>query len=268
MKTNDTPITHIVLFKYSPSISWSQLEAHFRTFSALQTTSLHPVTKSPLIKSMKMGKNRSWESYSKDLTHAFVLEFDSQHDLDYYLTQEPVHLGFSRDAAPLIDDSVVIDIIDGQLFGSPAERPPTAPPLADDRNVYKGHCHCGQVSWTARLETAEHVLCHCDTCKRLGGGPYSCNQIISQSDLQIVSGTSQVKCYTYKGASGKDVRCYYCGNCTSHIYHHQDAMPEKVIVRTLLLEGGNDMAAGGEIFKEGKLKWVRDLEEGLVNGTM
>ena len=52
-------------------------------------------------------------------------------------------------------------------------------------------------------------------------------------------------------------------------------MPDKVIVRTLLLEGGNDLEAGGEIFPEGKLKWADDLRNSLnvlvtkkqVNGT-
>jgi hypothetical protein len=40
-------------------------------------------------------------------------------------------------------------------------------------------------------------------------------------------------------------------------------MPEKVIVRTLLLEGGNDLEAGGEIFAEGALSWAQDLKKAL-----
>jgi hypothetical protein len=40
-------------------------------------------------------------------------------------------------------------------------------------------------------------------------------------------------------------------------------MPEKVIVRTLLLEGGNDLEAGGEIFVEGALGWAQDLRQAL-----
>lgn len=42
------------------------------------------------------------------MTHGFVLEFASQQDLDYYLTEDPVHLAFSDAAQPLIEDSVVI----------------------------------------------------------------------------------------------------------------------------------------------------------------
>lgn len=127
------------------------------------------------------------------MTHAFVLEFDSQEDLDYYIREEPVHVQFSKDAGPLIEDSLVVDIIDGQLFGPKATRPLSA-------NEYKGSCHCGEMTWVAKLGTAEHVLCHCQTCQKLGGGPYSCNQIIDKEDLKIVSGEPKV--YTYTGASG------------------------------------------------------------------
>jgi len=71
----------------------------------------------------------------------------------------------------------------------------------------------------------------------------------------------------YWWASGKPVQCFYCGNCTSHIYHHQAVMPNKIIIRTLLLNGGPEMPATGEIFGEGRLSWVRELQENLTNGA-
>ncbi|KAI7501520.1 hypothetical protein KC367_g2757 [Hortaea werneckii] len=251
-------ITHIVLFKYRPEITWSDFEAHFETFQALQTECLHPETGKPYMLSMRMGKNRSWEPFSKGMTHAFVLEFASQEDLNYYLLHDPVHLEFSRNAGPLIEDSLVVDIRDGELFGPKAKRPL-------GKGEYRGTCHCGGLEWTAKLDVAEHVLCHCQTCQKLGGGAYSCNQIIPRGKLSVTKG--EPGCYTYTGASGKKVRCYFCPTCTSHVYHHQEAMPEKVIVRTLLLEGGSDMPATGEIFPEGKLAWVRDLKESMPNGV-
>ncbi|KAG9628939.1 hypothetical protein KCU95_g12690, partial [Aureobasidium melanogenum] len=252
-------ITHIVLFKYRSDITWSDFEKHFESFMALKTKSLNPTTGKPLIMSLKAGKNRSWEPFNKGFTHGFVLEFENQEDLDYYLTQEPVHIEFSRNAGPLIEDSCVIDIKDGVLFGPPANRP-----LCQDE--YHGSCHCGGINWTAKLSTAEHVLCHCSTCQKLGGGPYSCNQIIPKDDLRIVGifvdNESEMK-RCVDGVLGKSVRCFFCGTCTSHIYHHQDVMPDKIIVRTLLLEGGPQMPATGEIFGEGRLGWVRELQNSL-----
>jgi hypothetical protein len=60
-------------------------------------------------------------------------------------------------------------------------------------------------------------------------------------------------------ATGKPVDCYFCSGCGSHVYHHQAVMPDKVILRTLLLDGGPQMPATGEIFTEGKLSWVKEL---------
>jgi hypothetical protein len=44
-------------------------------------------------------------------------------------------------------------------------------------------------------------------------------------------------------------------------------MPDKIIVRTLLLNGGPEMPATAEIFGEGRLNWVKELQENLTNGT-
>lgn len=96
------PITHIVLFKYKSDLTWTDLEKHFESFMALKSKSLHPKTGKPLIQSMKAGKNRSWEPYSKGMTHGFILEFASQQDLDYYILEEPVHVQFSKEAGPLM----------------------------------------------------------------------------------------------------------------------------------------------------------------------
>ncbi|KAK4497919.1 hypothetical protein PRZ48_010574 [Zasmidium cellare] len=230
-------ITHIVLFKYRSNITWTDFESHFSSFSSLKDRCLR--NGKPYMLSMRMGKNRSWEPHSKGMTHGFVLEFASQDDLDYYLTQDEVHAEFSKNAKPFVEDSVVVDITDGLLFGAAAKHP-----LLKREGSYAGSCHCGELKWAAKLDKAEHVHCHCGTCQKLGGGPYSCNQIIARQDLTILQGEPKV--YTYKGASGKD-----------------DAMPDKLIVRTLLFEGGSQMPATGEIFAEGRLRWVRDLRDSM-----
>ena len=66
-----------------------------------------------------MGKNTSWENFGKGMTHAFVLEFKDEADRDFYLLHDQVHRAFSAKAGPLIEDSVVVDLKDGQLFSQP-----------------------------------------------------------------------------------------------------------------------------------------------------
>ncbi|KAA6416065.1 MAG: hypothetical protein FRX48_00784 [Lasallia pustulata] len=124
---------------------------------------------------------------------------------------------------------------------------------------FTGHCHCGQTEWTAKLQDAAHILCHCDTCKQLGGGAYSLNQIVPESDLKITKGTT--KTYTYYGESGKPVNCYYCPNCTTHVYHHQTVMGDKLVVRTVLLDGGKDLKPAAEIFGKAKMSWEPEVAQ-------
>lgn len=192
----DDSITHIVLFKYRPDISWTDLQRHFEDFQSLRQRCIRPQTGKPYILSMRMGKNNSWELFSKGMTHAFILEFESQEDLDFYLLQDQVHAEFSRAAHPMIEDSLVVDIKHGVLFGATPKKP-----LISDR-VRKGSCHCGSCKWDLRWDgELKHVLCHCDTCKKLGGGPYSCNYIVPKGALQITQGNPEV--YSYTGASGE-----------------------------------------------------------------
>lgn len=42
-------------------------------------------------------------------------------------------------------------------------------------------------------------------------------------------------------------------------------MGDKIIVRTLLLDGGDKMGVQGEIFGEGRLGWVDDLGKALAS---
>ena len=130
---------------------------------------------------------------------------------------------------------------------------------------YNGHCHCSQVEWTAKLESEQqgHILCHCDTCKYLSGAPYTLNQIIPTAALTITKGKDNLGKYTYKGDSGKSVHCYYCKNCTTHVYHAQEALgDDKIVLRTVLLDGpGAGFKPAAEIFGKARFAWEKEVAE-------
>jgi len=128
---------------------------------------------------------------------------------------------------------------------------------------YEGTCHCGQTTFKATLneDLSKHILCHCDTCKILGGGAFTMNQIVPKDVLSFTKGGDSLKHYTYKGDSGNDVNCYYCPNCTTHVYHHQTVMgPDTIILRTGLLPAGRkSFPVGAEIFGKDKLSWEKEI---------
>ncbi|KAI1084811.1 dabb-domain-containing protein [Whalleya microplaca] len=109
-----TVLTHIVLFKYKPTIPWPELQQHFESFKQLPEKCVKP-DGNRYLRSLKMGMNLSWQNFNKGMTHGFVIEFENQEDHDFYHLEDPVHIEFSRNAAPLVEDSVVV----GE-FGVPA----------------------------------------------------------------------------------------------------------------------------------------------------
>lgn len=65
-------ITHIVLFKYRPDITWADFETHFESFMGLKTKCINPKTGKPLIKSMKAGRQQDTPNYQLRLVVALT----------------------------------------------------------------------------------------------------------------------------------------------------------------------------------------------------
>ncbi|KAF2662023.1 hypothetical protein K491DRAFT_700701 [Lophiostoma macrostomum CBS 122681] len=130
---------------------------------------------------------------------------------------------------------------------------------------YNGKCHCGNTEWTAELTDDQkgHILCHCDTCKYLSGSTFTLNQIIPKSALKISKGEDKLSKYTYYGESGKPVYCYFCPNCSAHVYHHQTVMgDDTIILRTgMLPEALKDFKPAAEIFGKAKLPWEKEVAQ-------
>ena len=47
------------------------------------------------------------------MTHAFVVEFDTEEDRSYYLDEDPAHLEFVKSLGPLVKDIQVTDYTPG-----------------------------------------------------------------------------------------------------------------------------------------------------------
>ncbi|KAK5069456.1 hypothetical protein LTS08_005375 [Lithohypha guttulata] len=122
--------------------------------------------------------------------------------------------------------------------------------------TFRGHCHCKAVEWQVELpsDSQSHILCHCEACKLQSGGEFTLNQLAPKDAFKLTKG--DLKVYTYKGDSGNPVDCYFCANCTSSPYHHQHALGDKIVVRTMLLHGSKDWGTPAlEIFGKDKLNW-------------
>ncbi|KEY74671.1 hypothetical protein S7711_09898 [Stachybotrys chartarum IBT 7711] len=109
-------VSHLVLFDFKSDIAGDDLHSATSHMLDLANNCLHPSTGKPYIKSIRGGKNNSPEGLSADRTHAFIVEFESLQDRDYYIETDPAHKEFIQHVTPLLDTgAIVVDFQDNDF---------------------------------------------------------------------------------------------------------------------------------------------------------
>ncbi|KAJ5770240.1 uncharacterized protein N7511_002291 [Penicillium nucicola] len=108
-------ITHIVLFQFKPDATADVVHGACQRMLALRENCLHPTSQKPYIKTALGGKDNSQEGMQNGITHAFVVEFASAEDRDYYVKQDPAHQAFMKSLGGIIAKAQVIDFTDGDF---------------------------------------------------------------------------------------------------------------------------------------------------------
>ncbi|KAF2843307.1 hypothetical protein M501DRAFT_76884 [Patellaria atrata CBS 101060] len=106
-------ITHIVLFQFKPSASSEAIQDVSARMLALKDGCVHPVSRRPYIRSASGGTDNSIENIQNGITHAFIMDFESVEDRDYYVNQDPVHQEFKDIAGKILEKAQVVDFANG-----------------------------------------------------------------------------------------------------------------------------------------------------------
>lgn len=79
----------------------------------LKDVCLHPLSEKPYIRSSMGGLDMSIEGAQGGMTHAFVVEFASCEDRDYYIRQDPAHKAFVESMLPKLVQARIVDFSPG-----------------------------------------------------------------------------------------------------------------------------------------------------------
>ncbi|KJK67721.1 Stress responsive A/B Barrel Domain [Aspergillus parasiticus SU-1] len=80
---------------------------------ALKDNCLHPSSQKPYIRTSSGGIDNSPEGIQHGITHAFVVEFASAADRDYYVKEDPIHQEFVKSLGGVIEKVQAIDFTPG-----------------------------------------------------------------------------------------------------------------------------------------------------------
>ncbi|KAE8351488.1 stress responsive A/B barrel domain-containing protein [Aspergillus coremiiformis] len=106
-------VTHIVLFQFKVGTSAEVIKDVCDRMLALKDNCLHPSSQKPYIQTSSGGIDNSIEGLQRDMTHAFVVQFATAADRDYYAKEDPIHQDFVKSLAGVIEKPQVIDFTPG-----------------------------------------------------------------------------------------------------------------------------------------------------------
>jgi hypothetical protein len=81
----------------------------------------------------------------------------------------------------------------------------------------EGGCQCGAVRYRFEGEPISLAVCHCTECKRQSGSSFGMSLTVRKEDFRLLQG--ELKTFTRKADSGRDVACAFCPECGTRIYH-------------------------------------------------
>ncbi|KAH6874868.1 stress responsive A/B barrel domain-containing protein [Thelonectria olida] len=103
------PTTHTVFVEFMHSAKPEAIKAACAQFKSLKYKCLHPIRHSTYIISVKGGRHHEDQAY----THAFITEFASIEDRDYFVNEDPAHKALKYNLEHIVSSSIEVDFTDG-----------------------------------------------------------------------------------------------------------------------------------------------------------
>ena len=126
--------------------------------------------------------------------------------------------------------------------------------------ILAGSCFCIAIQYRITSAIPLAVNCHCNSCKKAGGGVFSSLAVIREKRLEIISGEDSLADFRL----GNDVVKHFCRHCGTAIFNRNNLYPGRCMVAIGSLDNPASVTPTANIHCESKLDWVK-LDEGMQN---
>jgi hypothetical protein len=120
-----------------------------------------------------------------------------------------------------------------------------------------GQCHCGAISFTASIDPAKVVACHCADCQSFSGAPYRAVAFATAENFHM-TGTAQH--YVKIAASGNPRAQGFCGNCGTQIYTTEPDAPKLYGIRLGCVNERAQLAPTIQVWGNSAMPWLKTLQ--------
>lgn len=123
-----------------------------------------------------------------------------------------------------------------------------------------GSCHCGHITFTAKIDPDAALICHCTDCQALSASAYRTALPTAEADVTLLSG--KPKDYIKTAESGRQRVQAFCPECGTALYATSVGDgPRTLNLRIGALRQRAVLAPRRQIWHRSALPWTRDLSD-------
>ena len=121
-----------------------------------------------------------------------------------------------------------------------------------------GSCHCGAITFTADIDPARVMVCHCTDCQILSGSPF---RTVVAAPMASFSLRGTPKSYVKVAQNGNRRAQMFCPDCGTPLYAAAPENPTSVIIRLGCVEQRAQLKPAVQIWQHSALPWLADLAD-------
>ena len=120
-----------------------------------------------------------------------------------------------------------------------------------------GSCHCGKVSFRAKVNPKNVLACHCDDCQIMSGGPYRTVVPTREENFEL---EGETRTYIKVADSGTKRTSVFCPECGTPIYGSTvDDGPKVIGIRGGVVTQRSELPPQRQIWCGSAMPWVADV---------
>lgn len=117
-----------------------------------------------------------------------------------------------------------------------------------------GGCQCGAVRYETSGEPGALYVCYCAECRKQSASAFGMSLVVPRSGFRVTQGSPEF--WTRPADSGRHVKCAFCPNCGSRLWHEREGIAKTVTIKAGSLDEPVDMTNAIHIWTSRKVPGV------------
>lgn len=117
-----------------------------------------------------------------------------------------------------------------------------------------GRCQCGEIRYESVGEPLGLYICHCRECQKQSASAFGISLRVPRAGFHVTHGTP--KSWSRDTDSGRRLRCVFCPNCGSRLWHEHEPALDYVSLKGGSLDEPVDVSKAIHVWVKRKLPGI------------